>query len=276
MLPPHSVTGAIDEDFTTNTLDPRWKRTCIGGGRLALADSTLRFTLPSAREDHYSDAQIDDYTGIPRRRYPWRPPLRLTVRARFSHPSLDAGFAGTCGFGFWNLPFTLSATVVRLPECVWFFGYSPPSNVRLVPGRRGWGWKAEVIHAARWGAAVELPRVAASVALARVTGHERPAEKAVQRFSGSSSFVLDGPDRPDFDMAVWHDYHIEWRTEFARFSVDGAVVLDALNPPTRPLGFVAWVDNQYAVATPRGVLRLGRLATDEQWMELDRLRIEPL
>lgn len=270
------MTENVDDDFTTETLDPRWTRTCVGGGLLTLVDSALRFTLPSARADRYSDAQIDDYSGIQRHRYPWRPPLRLSVRAHLSHPSLDAGFAGTCGFGFWNYPFTLSASVVRLPDCVWFFGYSPPSNVLLVPGQRGWGWKAEVIHAARWGAALNVPRTAAAVGWARLTGHERSAAAAIERFSGTSSTILDGPGHPDVDLRAWHEYGIEWRATSARFFVDGALVLDAPNPPTRPLGFVAWVDNQYAVATPRGSLRFGRLAAGEQWMALDHLRIESL
>lgn len=270
------MTPAVDDHFESDTLDPRWTQTRVGGGILALEGSCLRFNLPGAKVSHYSDAQIDDYTSVPRRRYPWRPPLRLSVRARFSHASLESGFAGTCGFGFWNYPFTLSATVVRLPECVWFFGYSPPSNVALIPGQRGWGWKAEVIHAARWGAALTAPRTAAAVAWARSTGHEAPAAKAIQRFSGASSTILDGPEHPTFDMRAWHDYAIDWRPSRATFFVDGVQVLDAPRPPTRPLGFVAWVDNQYAVATPRGVVRFGRLDAGPQWMELDHLRITPM
>jgi hypothetical protein len=47
-------------------------------------------------------------------------------------------------------------------------------------------------------------------------------------------------------------------------------------PPTRPLGFVAWLDNQYAIATPQGVLRFGTVACDTQWVEMDRVSIVPL
>jgi hypothetical protein len=37
-----------------------------------------------------------------------------------------------------------------------------------------------------------------------------------------------------------------------------------------------WLDNQYLVATPQGRLRWGLLdVTCRQWMEVDRLLIEP-
>jgi hypothetical protein len=38
---------------------------------------------------------------------------------------------------------------------------------------------------------------------------------------------------------------------------------------------VTWVDNQFAVATPRGDLRFGTLnAPGPQWLELDWVQIE--
>ena len=77
-------------------------------------------------------------------------------------------------------------------------------------------------------------------------------------------------------MSDWHTYRLEWRGDEAIFWVDEALVLRAPHPPTRPLGFVAWLDNQYAVATPRGTLRFGTVATDPEWLELDYVKIEPL
>jgi hypothetical protein len=58
--------------------------------------------------------------------------------------------------------------------------------------------------------------------------------------------------------------------------VDSQEVLRALTPPRGPLGFVTWIDNQYAIATPRGRLRFGALATNEQWLELASFSIQPL
>src|SRR4051794_9401484 len=79
----------------------RWRTTQVGDGRLLLHNAGLRLLLADARRDQYADAQIDDYAGLARRRFPWRPPLRLTARARASGP-----LVGTAGFGFWNNPFS--------------------------------------------------------------------------------------------------------------------------------------------------------------------------
>src|SRR5262245_35741648 len=168
----------VDDDFD-GALDRRWTRTCPGGGLLAVRDSALRMELPAARAGVYSDAQIDDYGSLSPPRFAWRPPLRLEVRARASHPAHPAhptsGSAGavpddvqvclrgTAGFGFWNYPFSLSGTVLRLPDAIWFFYASPPSNMALVPGNPGFGWKAQVVHAHRPQALLAAPPTAASV-----------------------------------------------------------------------------------------------------------------
>lgn len=77
-------------------------------------------------------------------------------------------------------------------------------------------------------------------------------------------------------LGEWHDYILIWRREEARFVVDGQEVLIAPDPPPGPLGFVAWIDNQFAIATPRGELRFGTLASGPQWLDLDSVRITPL
>ena len=67
-----------------------------------------------------------------------------------------------------------------------------------------------------------------------------------------------------------------WRAhDGARFAVDGATVLETDRAPRGPLGFVAWVDNQYMIATPRGRLGWGLLDAAHQWLELALIRIEP-
>ena len=63
------------------------------------------------------------------------------------------------------------------------------------------------------------------------------------------------------------------RFDISRF---GAEVFRAPNPPAGPLGFVAWIDNQYAIATPRGQLHFGTLNSGPEWLELDSISITPL
>jgi hypothetical protein len=270
----------VDDHFD-GQLDERWTRTCPGGGLLTVRNSALRMELASAQTGVYSDAQIDDYGSLPPSKFPWRSPLRLELRARASHPAHPAGEAanvhgeqrylrGTAGFGFWNYPFSLSGAVLRLPDAIWFFYASPPSNMALVPGSPGFGWKAQVVHAHRGRALLAAPPTAASMLWARLTGRETSAAHWVQRLSGSSEAALSS------DLTAWHTYTLEWLLNVARFYVDGNLMLAVPDPPRGPLGFVAWVDNQYAIATPRGDFGFGTLASGPEWLELDYLQIAPL
>ena len=262
------------DDFDGGDLAKSWTQVRLGEGELTCTDSVLRLSFERALAEGYSDAEINDYGMRKRSLYPWRPPLRMEVRARASHPAAHLkgtggrlGLLGTAGFGFWNVPFSLSGAVLRRPEAVWFFYASPPSRMELVPGVPGWGWKAQVVHAQRPGALVAGLPALASIGLAKLTGNAHPAARWVQRLSGAQETQLDA------DFTEWHDYRLDWTAREARFWVDGAEVLCAPNPPPGPLGFVAWIDNQYAVATPRGELRFGRLNAPAEWLELDSVAI---
>ena len=74
------------DDFD-QSLDQRWTQTCIGGATLRIGDSVLRMAFESAEQGKYTDTQIDDCSGKARSDFPWRPPLRMEVRARSSLPA---------------------------------------------------------------------------------------------------------------------------------------------------------------------------------------------
>ncbi len=265
------------DDFTDG-IDQHWTQTCIGAGILATTDSALRMGFSSVTQGHYNDAQIDDYGGRVRAAFPWKPPLRMIVRSRSSHEAAlpdSTGesqniLRGTAGFGFWNYPFSVRGDILMLPESIWFFYASPPSNMALVPGIPGWGWKAQVVHSMRAEALAAVVPTAFTTLWGRVTGNTKPASRWMQRLSGASEAILP------VTMTEWHTYALEWRESAATFWVDDALVLHVPQPPTRPLGFVAWLDNQYAVATPRGVLRFGTVNSGPQWLDIDSIRIEML
>ncbi|HKD76159.1 MAG TPA: hypothetical protein VKB76_11725 [Ktedonobacterales bacterium] len=268
-------------DTVIGEIDPRWTIRSINGGVVTGHASLLRMSFAEAVADKYVDAEINDLAGRRPSGYPWRPPVRMVARARASHPAASVTGAasaqseppyllGTAGFGFWNEPFVLARRVWRLPEAIWFLYTSPPTQLCLVPDVPGNGWKAQVVHSHRVGAILAGMPALATIAWARVSGDQRPAARWVQRVSGAHETLIDA------DMAQWHEYRLDWLSEAATFFVDGTAVCRVAHPPAGPLGFVAWVDNQYIVVTPRGQFRSGVLATGEQWLELDALAITPL
>lgn len=268
---------AMFDDFT-HPINQYWTQTCLGGGSLHIIDSAIRMGFDSASQGHYTDAQIDDYAHLPRSAFPWKPPLRMQVRARSSLPaatlnstpeSIDI-LRGTAGFGFWNYPFSVRGDILMLPEALWFFYASPPSNMALVPHLPGWGWKAQVVHSMRPAALAAVAPMALSAAWARLTGQTQLAARQLQKLSGAHEASLH------VDMHAWHTYILEWQYHRALFWVDDTLVLDISQPPTRPLGFIAWLDNQYAVATPTGTLRFGTVTTGPQYFEIDSVNIDPM
>jgi hypothetical protein len=254
------------EDIFRPRLSPRWRATQLGGGQLLVTGEGLRLALAGARRDHYADAQIDDYAGLARRRFPWRPPLRMTVRARASRP-----LAGTAGFGFWNNPLSpLLEGRPALPAAIWFFHASPPSDMPLAHGVPGHGWKAACIDATQPSALAWAPLAPPVLLLNNIPALYQRMWPRVQRALRIAEAPISAPD------TRWRTYTLEWHERWARFDVDGVIILETDRPPRGPLGLVAWVDNQWAIATPSGRFGWGLLDVDTQWLDLAQLRIEVL
>ncbi len=263
-------TESVTDDFAAPDLHPRWKPWTIGTGTVQQADATLRLELPPSADRQYSDAQITDYQGLARRDFPWQPPLRLTVRAWTSHST--AALRGTAGFGFWNEPFVpVGQRWPRLPRAVWFFFGSPPNDMALARGVPGNGWKAATLDATR----LPLLLLAPLAPLGFLFMHSPALYRALWPVGQWALGVTEA--RLPVDLVEPHTYTLEWRTDAAIFAVDGTVVCRASHAPRGPLGFIAWIDNQYAVVTPQGRFRFGLIGTHEtQRLTLDQIRIEPL
>lgn len=252
--------------------DPYWQRSQVRCGKLEPTGSSLCFVTINAGAGGYSNAQIDDYQGLPRRRFLWRPPLRLTVRARFSHAAggAGAGLRGTAGFGFWNDPFLMTGPrIPTLPRAAWFFYASPPSDMKLDLHVPGHGWKAATIDAMQPAALILAPLALPALLLMKRPALYRKLWPSIQRALKVAEAEVDT------DMTEWHTYDLDWSEARVSFYLDGQPLLDAPSP-RGPLGFVMWLDNQFMVATAQGRFRWGLLdAPGRQWMEIEHLSIIP-
>ncbi len=239
----------------------------INGGRVEQRGPVTRFSIPPTTQRAYADAQWDNYHGLRRASFPNRPPLRLTLRARFSHEVEQLG--GTAGFGFWNNPFTLfGGGFLASPNTLWFFAASPPNDQYLCEGVRGWGWKAATLDTGRWPAWWVVLAAAPAVLLTHAPGLGRPIMKLARKMIKAHEHLLD------VKMTEWHDYELAWNPGEAIFRVDGVEAHRSSHPPAPPLGFVLWIDNQYAVASETGKLQFGLIAhPEERWLEIENLSI---
>ncbi|NTV63627.1 MAG: hypothetical protein HGA65_08840 [Oscillochloris sp.] len=239
-----------------------WGIYLAGAGRVMSAGVGLRMATSGVTAQAYSDAQVHDY-GLRGLRLPRRPPLTIKLRARFSHP--EGGIRGTAGFGLWNYP-NLAHPV--MPQTLWFFYASAPSNMDLALGVPGWGWKAAAMDTGRPQALALIPCAPLAVPLMRSYVGYRLLWPPIQRGVALSEARLSST------MDDWHHYAIVWGQRHSALYVDGQAVLEGITSPRGPLCFVAWVDNQYLVVTPQGRLAWGLLAAPaEQWLEIADLQL---
>lgn len=245
-----------------------YRTTRTAGAEIVRTGDELQFVnLPIAGR-RYTNAQIDNYAGLRRRAFPCKPPLRMTVRARFSHRAGE--LKGTAGFGFWNDPFVVTdPRLPTLPRALWFFYASPPSDMALARDVPGHGWKAATFDALHLRGVGALPFLLLSIPAM----YSRRLYTRLWPFFQRSFGVAETPLA--VEMTEWHTYTIEWRVGQASFEVDGRSVLTTNAPPTGPLGLVVWLDNQYMVLRPTGAVRFGTVArTEPQWMQISGLEVE--
>ncbi|HMO59915.1 MAG TPA: hypothetical protein PKA05_23255 [Roseiflexaceae bacterium] len=255
----------ISEDFDTS-LAGHWRTMQTPAALLAIDGEGLQLAIGGCDGRQYANAQIDDYSGLPRTAFPWRPPLRLMVRAAAS-----TQIAGTAGFGFWNSPISPVGKVLPvLPAAIWFMHAAPPADMPLAAGVAGHGWKAACIDSGRPQAWPWAPLAPAVLLANRISAVEQRLWPRVQQALGISEALITPPD------ATIREYVIEWSIGRARFLIDNHVVHEASTAPRGPLGFVAWIDNQWLVATPRGSFAWGLHAVPAaQWLRIQHIEIVP-
>ncbi|MDE2857575.1 MAG: family 16 glycosylhydrolase [Chloroflexota bacterium] len=209
-------------------------------------------SIPLASSACYHNAQISDYHAL-EPRFGNRPPLRLSLLARG-----EGAIRGTAGFGFWNQVFVPGRRRFRLPQAIWFFFGSPANDIALARGVPGHGWKAATINARGWRFYGLLPFAPLGFLAMRSKRLYQRLWPAGQRAIGVCEAPLDSALLQDF-----HRYAIDWHADRVLFSVDDEVVLRSERGLNSALGFIAWVDNQYAIVTPQGRFGWGLLDCPE-------------
>lgn len=244
----------------------------LGGGRSEIDNvGGIKLSIPPTSSG-YVDAQLDDYGGRARSDFAWSAPTTFRLRARASHPSPP----GTLGFGFWNDPFGISlsgAGSVRrfpaAPQAMWFFYGSKPNDFSFVDGGVGSGWKAATLRSVRYPAALLVPGAAAAFLLTSLPLIRRWIVPMVRKQAAAVEILLDTP------LDEWHEYAMSWQPSGAVFRIDGEIVSESSIVPHGPLGFVVWIDNQYAVLSEAKGIRFGLLPTEQEYsLEIQDLQVE--
>lgn len=260
----------VIDNFVPN-INKYWNQLTCGGGIIRKKGYKLQLGFDKATEDLYTDAQLDDYTMYSRRKYPWSPPLKLTVRAKFTFSNKGKGsFQGTAGFGFWNNPFSVNGTIYAIPESIWFFYASSRSYMILQRGSKGSGWKAQVVHAIKPINFLYFFPTALFVMISKFTNNRTLALYWIEKFSGTREVELNST------MDEWHTYSLIWQKHKAEFFIDKKKVMETKEPPSAPLGFVIWVDNQFSVISTKGSVKFGKTGSESIFLEVSLINIESL
>jgi hypothetical protein len=244
----------------------------IGGGTVFHDEGRLGLRVSPTADHQYTNAQITDYDYADFR-FIWRPPVRMTVRARASLPASQ--MVGTAGFGFWNHPFSPDVRArrkFRMPQAIWYFFSSPPNDMALALDVPGSGWKAAMLDAGRPTALFLTPFALPALLVMQVPALYRKIYPRIQRALAIAECRLN-----DALLTEMHTYALEWHDTSAVFKIDDQIVLRTPFAPRGPCGFVAWVDNQYAIITPQGRFGSGvtRVAR-EQTLWIERILVEAL
>ena len=226
----------------------------------------------------YRDAQLDDYSQLPRHKFPHRT-LSLSLRAKVSSSSI----AGTWGFGLWNDPFGMSLgfggnpfRLPMLPNAVWFFYGSQENYLSFKTGGFDTGEKNTrptqppgtlvangfMAQAFKSRGGVTPPLLAAGLTL---PFSRKMARKLLSRVIDEDSVAIS------VDVTQWHRYRLEWSEKRVLWYVDDAPVFESPISPnaSRPLGVIIWIDNQYAAFTPEGKIAFGVLEGEKEWLEVE-------
>jgi hypothetical protein len=242
----------------------------INGGTVKPAEGaeSWRLSLPPTRRG-YADAQIDDYGGRTR---------KLSLAAGHATESGSALLARRRGSSRHGWLWLLERAIWTRDRTITSVAASSVVLLRLAAERltpcSGGGkrqWLVCEHNRCRNGARIGLGTARTS----RPAGESVSAVAAQPGLASPTAFAGDQLLPAGVALEEWHRYELEWRAGGCSFRVDGELVLETPHSPRGPLGFVAWIDNQYLVATATGRFHWGTEATNKtQVLELRELQLE--
>lgn len=225
-------------------------------------ESGYLLKIPAGDASAYRFSQIDDYFGLPRRKFPHHS-LTLSLRARTSAFPLP----GTWGFGLWNDPFGMSLgfggrrwQLPALPNAAWFFGASQENHLSF-NDKPANGFLAQSFRSPKFHPLL-IP-----------TGLVFPfSRKATRKLLGR--IIDEDSSTLSVNPTQWHSYRLEWSQRGVAWYVDEVRVFESSVSPNPPLGLVIWIDNQFASFTPDGKIGFGVLENPEPaWLEISDLNL---
>ncbi|MEK6256688.1 MAG: family 16 glycosylhydrolase [Chloroflexota bacterium] len=251
---------------------PEFKPTTTKQGAVSeLAADAWRLSIPAGPAGAYRLAQLDDYAGLARKQFPWKPPLTLSLQARAS----SALIPGTWGFGLWNDPFSLSLgfsggqrKLPALPQATWFFFASNQNHLSLQDDLPANGLLAATFRS------LQLPALILALGAPILPMLAwPPSAKIVRRLL--RKFIQQDAASPPLSPTQWHTYSLDWNNEQITFMIDGDTIHQTAVTPLAPLGVVIWIDNQYAAFPPDGRIAYGTLESQQShWIEIKSLSVE--
>jgi hypothetical protein len=234
------------------------------GAQISTIEGThCRLLIPASEKRTYRLAQLDDYGKRRRPHFPWQSPTSFSLQARAS----QAEIPGTWGFGLWNDPFSFkigfggSHFLPALPNAAWFFFASPPNYLSFRSDLPADGALAAVFRAPHIPTWLFAPALL-GLPLLLIP----PAARLARRMAGG--IISEDSSRLELDPTEWHRYRLDWRTNGVDFFLDDQMTFSTQLSPRGPLGFILWIDTQYAAWTPDGRLKYGTLPSESNWIEV--------
>lgn len=233
------------------------------GAKVEKLNNGYLLRIPEGDSSAYRFAQIDDYFGLSRSKFPHHS-LTLSLRAKASGISLP----GTWGFGLWNDPFGTALgfggkrwQLPALPNAAWFFSASQQNYLSFTDEKPAQGFLAQSFHSPKFHP-ILIP-----------TGLAFPfSRKATRKLL--SKVIDEDSVALSVDVTHWHGYRLEWSEKRVAWYVDDALVFESPVSPNPPLGLVIWIDNQFAAFPPNGKIGFGVLENPEPaWIEITDLSL---